>query len=127
MQKAVKLYYKATSWFPRALPQTKEDIDHVKQVFTQAFGLEDSHQVWYTLFANMASVKGSSMRVSYGSLANIAKRLDINKLLQDQKQLEYETHMDILKAKAEKILNEAGPQTPADPDEPLMPSGPSDT
>src|SRR5258708_3271739 len=102
-----KLYYRLTAWIPRPLPTSQEDIPRLKHIFIQAFGLEDSPQVWYTIFANMASVKSTSSRVSYGSLATIARRLEINKVLQDQKALEHGVHLAKLQAEAEKALEEA--------------------
>lgn len=116
-----KLYYKLTAHVPRHLPETSEDIKKIKEVFTQVFGLEDSPQVWYTVFANMASVKATSTRVSYASLVNIAKRLEINKLLQDQKKIEHDTHMLTLKEEAEKAIEDAKSN-----DIPALPIGASD-
>ena len=127
MQKIKQLYYKATAHVPRPMPTTKEELNKLKDIFRQAFGLEDNPQVWYTVFANIASKKATSTKISYGSLVNIAKRLDINKFLQDQKQLEYDAHMSTLEKKAKDALDEAKEQYVADPDEPLLPSGASDT
>lgn len=104
MRSLHKLYYKLTANVPRKLPETEGDIKKIKEIFTQAFGLEDSPQVWYTVFANMASIKSTSVRVPYASLVNIAKRLTINKILQDQKIIEHDTHMLTLKEQAEAAL-----------------------
>lgn len=101
MSELVKYYYRLTAWVPRKMPETKEQLEHLRKVFVEAFGLEDSHQVFYTVFANIASVKGTSIRIRYGQLVNIAKRLEINKLLQDQKVLEYNEHLATIKINEE--------------------------
>lgn len=125
MQKIKQIYYKATAHIPRPMPTTQAELNKLKEIFSQAFGVEDNPQVWYTVFSNIAAKKPTSTKISYGSLVSIARRLDINKFLQEQKQLEYDTHMSTLEKKAEERLNEV--KGHADPDEPLLPSGASDT
>lgn len=113
MSPAIKLYYKLTASIPRHLPKTKEDVEKVKEIFTLAYNLKDSPQVWYTIFANMAAMKADETKISYKRLTNIAKRLDINKLLQDQKLVEHQKHMDTLTKEAddygqEQVSKESG-------------------
>lgn len=94
--KLTRAYYKLTGHIPRPMPETKEDLEKIKDVFKTYFDIKDDPQVWYTIFSNIGAIKADKVRFSYQSLANIAKRLDTNKLLQDQKQIEYQTHMDKL-------------------------------
>lgn len=128
MSTFVKVYYYLTAYIPRPLPRTEIEIVQLKEVFIKYFGLEDNPQVWYTVFSNMASVKATKTRVFYGSLVNIARRLTINKFLQDQKQLEMEKHMATLEEKLKDKLDEAKANGEVqNPEEPLLPPGPSDT
>lgn len=109
MSEFLKTYYKLTAWFPRKMPENIQELEALRKVFVEAFGLEDSNQVFYTVFANIASVKATSIRIRYDHVTNIAKRLNINKLLQDQKILEYNSHMATLK------VNETDQPTDTEP------------
>lgn len=125
MDALTRSYYHLTAHWPRPLPRSSEDIAKIKDIFTQAFSLKDEHQVWYTVFSNMAAVKNTKSRVSYASLVTIARRLDINKLLQDHKTIESVQHLAKLKAELEMKLSE---EAKAEPDHAadlpiILPSG----
>jgi uncharacterized protein YerC len=116
-----RLYYYLTAHIPRPMPESKEDLERLKEIFIKYYGLEDSPTVWYTVFANIASVKANK-------ITNIAKRLDINKLLQDQKQIEYQKQIDSLeKAKVKDEQKESHPTEPIVPEWPSLSEGALDS
>lgn len=104
-----KIYYQLTSWYPRPMPTTQEEVDKVMSVFVQAFGLEEDEQTFYTVLSNMHAIKGTSTRFYYGSLLSIAKRLKINSLLNERKKLVMQQHLDKIKKANEE-------QQPSEPD-----------
>lgn len=123
-----RLYYFLTAHIPRPMPETQDDIDNLKEIFIKYYNLEDSPTVWYTVFANIASIKANKKTISYRAITNIAKRLDINKLLQDQKQIEYQKELDRLeKAKVKDEQKKPHPTEPIVPQWSDVQVGPSDS
>ena len=76
------LIYRLTPWFPRKLPTTKEEYEHMKAVLIKAYGVQDDPRVWATVAGHISSVPSFKIRVAWGSLANCGKRININELAQ---------------------------------------------
>jgi hypothetical protein len=107
MKALIKTYYKLTGKIPRRLPQTPEEFDRIKKILIETYNLEDSPQVWYTVASHMASTHPAEIKRSYEALANIAKRMKINGILQDQKLLAEKALKDKMEELAKKAAEEA--------------------
>jgi hypothetical protein len=105
-----KFFYRLTAWFPRLLPTTQTEIDQLKQILVQHFGLKDDPRVWCTVLGQICSVKPTSIRKPYSHLVNVAKRLDINKLANDLKMVEIERLQVMLQEKLKEMADANVPE-----------------
>ncbi len=81
-------YYRLTAHYPRLLPRSEEEVNKLKTILVQHFGLKDEPQVWTAVFGQMCSVKPTSVRKPYSHYVNVARRLDINNIANGLKGLE---------------------------------------
>lgn len=102
-----KLYYLLTAYVPRTLPKTQEDFEKMREIMVQHYGLEDDPKITYTLASQLMSGEPHSLRRSYGSMANAAKKLNIAKMVQDLKSLAIKEEQAKLKEKAEALKDGA--------------------
>jgi len=103
MKALLKAYYKITGKIPRHLPQTKEEFEKIKSILISTYDLEDTPQVWYTVASHMTALHPQKIKQSYEAMANVAKRMKINGVLQDQKILAEQE----LRAKMEELAKKA--------------------
>lgn len=96
-----ELYYYLTAYIPRQLPTSVEEYEEMKDIFMRYYGLENNAQIWATVAGQICSTPANSLRKSYGSIVNAAKRLHINKIANEQKMLAIEELQNILKQKME--------------------------
>ncbi len=107
MSSLYKLYYYLTAHYPRRMPETESEYLRLKEVLLQYFGVEDTSYVWVTVAGLVQNTKPTSIRKSYGSIANGAKRLKVNAIAQDQKVLAGKALEAKLKELAEKMVKES--------------------
>lgn len=88
MHDLFKIYYLITAYLPRKLPSTKEELSHIRYVLTHYYGLEDRSDIWLTIFGNLTSRPAISLWFYYGQLNAVGRRMDINKLLHQEKLIE---------------------------------------
>ncbi len=97
-----KLYYLLTAYVPRKLPSDEWEYDDLKGILIKYFGLkQDDPKTWLTVAGHIQSTPTYKMTCSYGLLANVAKRLTVNKLAQEHKILETARLNALLQAKME--------------------------
>lgn len=101
-----KLYYLLTAYIPRQLPQTQEQFEEVRAIMIKYYGLEDDPKITYTLAAQLMAGKPTSLRRSYGAMANATKKLGIAKMVQDLKSLAVNQEKINLEAKSKASLAE---------------------
>lgn len=83
----VRLWLLLTAGWPRKLPQTLDEWNSLKERLHLYFGVEDEPTRWYTVAGYVMSTPPGSMRRSLSYLANVANRLHVNQLAQDQREL----------------------------------------
>lgn len=118
MKKLTRFWYIATAYVPRRLPKNEREFLFFRDVLIEAFDVKDEPVSWHCIAGAIGSVPAHKTTRSWGSLANVAKRLTINKLAQSyrakaQKDLEeqlaklQEKEMERLKAEdATKLTKE---------------------
>lgn len=110
-----RLWFQATALYPRRLPVNEKQIQDLKQVLTQHFGLKDDPRTWATVFGQMTSVPPTSIRKPYAHYVNVGKRLYINETIQGFKMLEIGKLQSMLEEKLREAANDK-----------QMPEGPHD-
>lgn len=106
LEPLTKLYWFASQALPRKLPETKEELDQLKSILTQFFGLEDEPAVWATVCGQITSTEATSVRKSYRSMVNAAKRLRINLIANNEKVIAYAALKRRLEETTLKVVNE---------------------
>lgn len=96
------LLHHLTKYLPRKLPETSQEFENLKAKLVKYYGLEDSADNWATVAGQITSAPPTSMRKSYGDLANAARRKKVNLIAQNQKILAYA----VLEGKLEKAAME---------------------
>lgn len=77
-----KLYYTLTAYVPRKLPTNQSEYEHFQNVLVVVYGVPDEPQVWTLVPGFICSTPATSIRASWGGIANAAKRLRINNMAQ---------------------------------------------
>lgn len=93
------LYYKVTAYIPRQLPTTTDEIEDLQWILVKYFGLENDPAVWMNVMGDITSTPRTTTRKSLALLANVGKRVIINKAAHDFQVLEHNKLMDKLKKK----------------------------
>ena len=101
----IRAYYHLTAYIPRRLPTDHAELNDFRGTLQQYFGLEDKHEVWLTVYGHIQSTPATSLRKSYGSIANAAKRLQVNKTAQEQKIVAIQALQLMLKENMEGMTN----------------------
>lgn len=78
----IKFYYWFTAYVPRHLPRNESEFESLKYVLVNYYGIADNSKSWATVAGHLSSVPSHSLRRSYGFLANTAKRIVINEVIQ---------------------------------------------
>lgn len=116
LSKLATWWYQLTAYYPRKIAETEAEIEKLKFILTQHFGLKDDPRTWATVFGQMTSVKATSIRKPYSHYANAGKRLYMNETIQGFKMLEINKLHAMLE---EKMRGQAGGDN--------MPDGSHDT
>lgn len=119
----IKAWYLATASYPRVMPKTDSQWYEMKEALVSAFGLKDEPKTWYTIASHLQGHERTSMRMSYRKLANVANRLIINDLCQDQKKIASKVINDKLEGEMAKLIAD---QQKVVNEEPKMSKGASD-
>jgi hypothetical protein len=98
-----KAYYHVTAYVPRRLPTNQWEFVEFKRRLIQYYGLEDRHDVWLTVCGHVTATPATKLRKSYGSIANAAKRLQVNKTAHDQKTVAIQALQVILEETSRRI------------------------
>lgn len=93
-------WYRLTAYVPRRLPTSHQELDNFRTIAQEYYGLECTSDQWITVCGQITSTPASSLRKSYGSIINAAKRLNINRVAHEQKLVA----ADRLKAKLEELV-----------------------
>lgn len=102
---SIKLYWHLTAYVPRKLPKDQAEYAAFCETLEQYFGIRNSYDVWMTVAGQVTSTPPNCLRKSYGSIANAAKRLYINKVAHDQKLIAIEALNVILEQKAKELAD----------------------
>lgn len=78
-------YYKLTVHMPRRLPEHPKDWARLKFILSNHFGVKDDPITWYCVASQVTGTPPDKIKITYASLVNRAKRLNVNELAQDQK------------------------------------------
>ncbi len=115
-----KAWYKSTAHFPRRIPKSLAEVEEMSRVMHLYLGLEDGLDVWYTVLSQTMSGDPTSLRKSYASMVNAGNKLRISGIIQAQKSIAHNQHMDMLKSKlevaTEKLSNELKEEITGTPD-----------
>ena len=98
-----KFYYQLTKYIPRRIPVTEDEFNQMKEIFIQAYGLEDHPKVWYTVASQLMAGDPTSLYRSYGKIANAAKKLNTAALVSIQHGLASQQLRDRLKETSLKV------------------------
>lgn len=98
-----KLYYLLTAHMPRKLPTNLESYQNLMGVLVAYYDVPNEPKAMATIASYICSVPAKKLRASYASLVNPAKRLEINHLANEQKNIA----LVKLKDKLEKAMQEA--------------------
>lgn len=104
--KLLQAYFFLTSSYPRLLPRNETEFDNLKRVLHKYYSLEDDPTTWITVSGQITGVPPTSVRKSYGSLANAARRLRINQVAHQKKLVEIEKIELRLKEATEKLAKD---------------------
>ena len=108
-----QIYYKLTANWQRKLPTSIDELFELKLILQTYYGLGNSFEEWVTVLGHIQGTRGDSLTNSYANLVNPAKRLKVNKMVQDEKILSIQENQKILekklKEKLEQLADEAGP------------------
>jgi hypothetical protein len=100
-----QLYYKLTAYIPRPLPTSQKEYSELKAILNQYYGLEDHPQAWYTMASQLLAGKPTSMRRSYGSIANAVKKMKVAALVHIERELASQDLNRRLEEKAKETIN----------------------
>lgn len=82
MKKLTRAWYVATAYIPRRLPRTESEFLFFKDVLIEAFDVKDEPVSWHCIAGAIGAVPAHKTTRSWGAIANVAKRLTVNKLAQ---------------------------------------------
>lgn len=85
-EKLKQLYYTLTAHVPRALPTTMEEFERLKCILNNYYGVPDAYECWAAVAGHVMSSPATNMRKSYADLSAPAKRIEINKIAQLERQ-----------------------------------------
>lgn len=88
-----KTWYRATAWVPRRLPENDEAFYELIWVMTNVFDIPAEPDVRITIVGQVTSTQPNKMYRSYLSIANAAKRMNVNRVARKYNEIQ----MDILK------------------------------
>lgn len=83
-----ELFYWLTTYLPRKIPTDSVSLSRLKHILMKYYNVPNQADCWLTIYGQLHSIPAIRLRKSYGHLANAAKRLAINKLVQEEKLLE---------------------------------------
>lgn len=106
MNSIIRTYYRLTAFIPRPLPRTENEFLDLKAKLIHYFDVQDRPDIWMTVCGQMTSLAPVKTRISYQRLVNVAKRLDINGVVHNQKVLENGKLMARLKELTDKMADE---------------------
>ncbi len=104
----LNIYYLLTAYLPRRLPSTKEELARLREVLVNHYGLEDRSDIWLTIFGNLSSRPATSLWFYYGQLNAVGRRMDINKLVHQEKLIEIKKLEDRLEELTKKAKEHDG-------------------
>lgn len=87
MHRLMAAYFKITAYIPRRLPMTVQEWYDLKRILNQYYGLEDHPQTWYTVSSQLLAGPPTSLRRSYGLIANATKKLRLIALVQSERDI----------------------------------------
>lgn len=82
----LQIYYTLTAHIPRQLPRSMDEFEKLKMVLNNYFDVPDAYECWATVAGHVMSVPSNKMRKSYADLSAPAKRLEVNKIAQLERQ-----------------------------------------
>lgn len=97
-----KIYYLLTMSYPRLLPRTQEDIEVLRGLFRDHYGLEMDEPENYTFLSQLMAGDPTSLRRSYTSIVGAVKKLRLAKVVGKEKEIAQAR----LKAKLELLMKE---------------------
>lgn len=101
-------YFRLTGSLPRRLPETKEELERMRETLIQYFGVDEAPETWYTVYSEITGTCRTNMRRSLKELANVARRLHVNQIVQDHKVLASEAIRAKLEEKLKEVVSEEG-------------------
>lgn len=119
MERFKKIWYQLTKYWPRPVPETKEQFEELKMVLMKYFNTEDTSVGWITLASQIQGAKTAYLRKPYYFYANACRKINrINGMCENEKRFEAEKLQARLKELASKVANEStdsvqeGPHNP---------------
>lgn len=122
----MKIYWIVTSWIPRPLPRSKAEWEKFKKVLSLFLNVPNEPQSWATVAGHVSAIPSHNTRKPYRYFANVAKRLAINKLAQDERSLALQTIKESLEAKMKELVDKEAAEIMAAGEPKLVVQTPSD-
>ena len=106
IQAMVKLYYQLTAHIPRPLPKDLDQYRKMQEIFLKYYDLEDKLEIWAVVANQVQAGPPHRLWKDYASIVNSAKKLGIQKIVQEEKERVYRLLEAKLKTKLEEVVNE---------------------
>lgn len=87
MNALARSYYHLTAHLPRKLPRTPQEFKALRQIMIQAYGCNDQPSTTMVMAGQVTSTEAHKVRKSYAHIANCIKRLEINAVAAEFRQL----------------------------------------
>lgn len=105
MSPITRLYYRLTAHLPRKLPRTQAEFQKLRDIMVSAYSCNDQPSTTMVLAGQVTSTEAHRIRKSYAHIANCIKRLEINAVAQEFRQIAIKENNDRLEAAAKKIAD----------------------
>lgn len=98
--------YRDSSDIIISLPVNVEEFEAMKSLLKAGYEFPDQPEVWYTIASHIQSKKAWETTVEIKELANVGRKVIINRIAQDQKEIEGAKIQAKLALAMEKAANE---------------------
>lgn len=84
----LKAWYQLTKYWPRPIPETKEDFEKLKNILQLYFGTADASVAWITVASEIQNTRSKFLRKPLYLYANVARKIEINGMCENEKRFE---------------------------------------
>lgn len=101
------------------LPLTLEAFEEMKQSLIKDYQTPDQPEVWYTIASHIQAAKAWTVSIPLKELADVGRKVIINKVAQDQKVIEAAKIQVKLEEAAKKVADAIKAEEEANPTRPV--------